>query len=345
MFRLVYKRTINNILRTQTTRVGMEVISDHLKTFEVNQSVLGNDGKFELKDGTTEPFYQGEKDGILYFYRKSYLHLLNGHMAVDGTYQEINIIDGFKQLYIVAAQVISDDGKSTICIPVVSAFFPNKHNETYIKFYTHLKEVTLQVTGLPLKPRLLTMDNEVASMLSAMEVLDSHTVTCLNIITQSFGIKLRDLGFPLDANPPYFVDQANMNLKHLVFFDMNDHTTYQLAMQYLVAQNAEAQVHLTPEQAQKFGQFLEYLHSTWFDQNSCHFIGKWSNYFPLISAGHFTITNNLNEALISSRFFEAVNMKSLISSLKAWFQEKVNKYKTFAHYIKKQKYDNMQHIL
>jgi len=64
-----------------------------------------------------------------------------------------------------------------------------------------------------------------------------------------------------------------------------------LAMEYVAAQNAKAQLHLTPQQAENFGQFIEYLLSTWFDSNSAHFVGKWSNYFPLVSRGQFTVTN------------------------------------------------------
>ena len=48
-------------------------------------------------------------------------------MAVDGTYEAIkNLKTQFKQLYVVATQLISDDNKTTECIPVVCAFFPNK---------------------------------------------------------------------------------------------------------------------------------------------------------------------------------------------------------------------------
>ena len=177
------------------------------------------------------------------------------------------------------------------------------------------------------------MDNEVASMVGAMEVLGVDAVTCLFHITNAWSRRLKDLGFPMSHNPPFFVVQAISNFKGLLFFDMTDEATYQLAMEYIAAENAQAQLHLTPHQAERFGQFIEYLHSTWFDSSSGHFVGKWSNYFPLILRRQFIVTNNANECLNSSLKTYLLNgtidLKSLIHSLKSWVEQKTDDYSTF----------------
>ena len=138
------------------------------------------------------------------------------------------------------------------------------------------------------------------------------------------------LGFSMNSNPSYFVVQAISNFNGLLIFDKNEYTTYQLAMKYLAAQNAQAQLHLTLQQAKKHGQFIQYLHSTWFDYNSGHFVGKWSNYFPLISNGQFIVTNNANECLNSpvKKYLlnGTIELKSLINSLKTWMDQKNDKY-------------------
>ena len=164
-------------------------------------------------------------------------------------------------------------------------------------------------------------------------VLGIDAVTCLFHITNAWGRKLKYLGFPMSHNPSYFVVQAISNIKELCSFDMNENTTYQLAMVYLAAQNWQAQLHLTPKQAEKFGQFFQYLHLTCFDCNSGHFVGKWSNYFPLISKGQFIVTNNANECRNSSLkkyfFNDIIDLTSLIYWLKTWVDQKNDDYGTF----------------
>ena len=72
-------------------------------------------------------FYHIEINDIIYSYMEYFLTILVEHIAVDGTYEAINSIKPhYTQLYIVASQVISSNGKTTICIPAVAAFCPNK---------------------------------------------------------------------------------------------------------------------------------------------------------------------------------------------------------------------------
>ena len=141
------------------------------------------------------------------------------------------------------------------------------------------------------------------------------------------------LGFSMNSNPSYFVVQAISNFNGLLIFDMNEYTTYQLAMEYLAAQNAQAQLHLKPKQAEKFGQFFQYLHLTCFDCNSGDFVDKRSNYFPLLSKGQFIVSNNANECRNSSLkkyfFNDIIDLTSLIYWLKTWVDQKNDDYGTF----------------
>jgi len=300
-----YKRMLYDMMRGNGTSLDVNnseeiTISEHLKQFIVKSWVQREDGKY-YEEVSTEQFYQGHIDGIIYFYRKSNLHLLSHRMAVDGTYEAIkNLKTQFKQLYVVATQLISDDNKTTVCVPVVCALFPNKKKESYVKFFTHLDEVTVQVTGSNLRPKHLTMDNELGAMLAAKHVLQVQPLTCVFHIYQATGRYLTNVGFAMNSNPPYFVRELHTNVMGLFKFNMNDEFTYQLAMNYLASQSSQAHLTLEPNQAENVDRFIEYLQSNWFNVNSPHFVGVWSNYWLAITSGNSVLTNNANEALNAS---------------------------------------------
>ena len=350
----VYKRQLCTLLKTKICG-DLDGVSDDLKMFVEYYDTITN-GIIKRNERQIQ-FYQGEHEGIYYFYREDNLALLNGPVGLDGTFECVKSLSS-RQMYVITTQVYSDDKTETMCLPVVCALLPSKTKVIYTKFLKKIKLAVLLATGAPWSPTLVTMDNEVGALLSVEAELGVIPITCYFHVSSAWVGKFKDYGFIVGINSTCpFVQEFYLDLKGLVLLDLRDEHVWTMAAEYLQLKKEQAVLCLDEHEWIKFHNLIDqYIIPTWFRAASPHFLPKWSNWWQQLLSGNNVITNNCNESQNASLKVllrkGTVDYPSLVHTLHKWIFERNGVFKVFYDGNRKQKrgvrllekHRNMTHI-
>ena len=141
-------------------------------------------------------------------------------------------------------------------------------------------------------------------------------------------------GFEIDKGGYPFVQAFYLDLKGLMLLDLRNPDVLAMAFEFFACQKEQAVFNLPEEKIVNFHALIdEYIIKVWFNENSAHYLPKWSNWWEQLLTGHNVITNNGNETLNSSLKVLLrnghVDYKSLVQSLHTWTKRRNNSLRLF----------------